>query len=315
MNINQETGEVVNSGRSPRFTLWVAFLVFATVTMGSAISVKRAEGDSNSNSKWAVISSALTFAATGLVVIMHLSPMYSSYIVNTKIEGAISGILVLFWAVTVAVVSNASTGLAVDTQKDNTIVNGNLYYFSWAGFVTSVMLIVAYLRSVFGVDLVGEVKNRSSRLTLWSGLLACQLVVMGSSASVFDKDCGTNLQTDAFCARTKFGIALGIIGTLFSLGVVGMKMVTAMAPFLVEGALALFLCILNAFGVAFITSAKGPGSPIGNLYYFTWISFLCSFMLLASCYDDYSNGGVPEASTGEDTENQDVPIETIESGL
>lgn len=39
MNINQETGEVVNSGRSPRFTLWVAFLVFATVTMGSAISV------------------------------------------------------------------------------------------------------------------------------------------------------------------------------------------------------------------------------------------------------------------------------------
>jgi hypothetical protein len=39
MNINQETGEANAAGRSPRFTLWIAFLVFATVTMGSAIGV------------------------------------------------------------------------------------------------------------------------------------------------------------------------------------------------------------------------------------------------------------------------------------
>jgi hypothetical protein len=38
MNINPETGELV-SGRSPRFTLWIAFLVFATITMGSAVGV------------------------------------------------------------------------------------------------------------------------------------------------------------------------------------------------------------------------------------------------------------------------------------
>lgn len=39
MNINAETGELINSSRSPRFTLWVAFLVFATITMGSAVGV------------------------------------------------------------------------------------------------------------------------------------------------------------------------------------------------------------------------------------------------------------------------------------
>ena len=39
MNVNQETGELINSGRSPRFSLWVAFLVFATITMGSAVGV------------------------------------------------------------------------------------------------------------------------------------------------------------------------------------------------------------------------------------------------------------------------------------
>ena len=29
----------------------------------------------------------------------------------------------------VSIVANASSGLAVDSNKDNTIVNGNLYYF------------------------------------------------------------------------------------------------------------------------------------------------------------------------------------------
>lgn len=37
-NINHETGEAVG-GRSPRFTTWVAFLVFATITMGSSVEV------------------------------------------------------------------------------------------------------------------------------------------------------------------------------------------------------------------------------------------------------------------------------------
>lgn len=212
------------------------------------------------------------------------------------------------------------------------------------------MLLVSYLRGVFGVDLVGEVKNRAARLTLWSAFLAGQLVVMGASANIFDKDCGTDSvdAASSYCTRTKFGISVGAIGTFFALGVVGMKMLTAVAPFVVEGVLAVFLCILNGFGVAFITSAQGPGSPIGNLYYFvsgshlcgacegvtgylcaaflhvfpgfafslqSWISWLCSFMLVASVYDDYQNGG----TVGNDTENGeehksngDIPMETID---
>lgn len=35
-DINPETGEV-SSSRSPRFTQWVAFLVFSTITLGSAV--------------------------------------------------------------------------------------------------------------------------------------------------------------------------------------------------------------------------------------------------------------------------------------
>lgn len=217
-------------------------------------------------------------------------------------------ILAACWAATVSVVSNASTGLAVNSELDNTIVNGNLYYFSWAGFVTSIMLIIAYLRGVFGVDLAGEIKNRSARLTLWSGLLACQLVVMGASANIFDKDCGGGVQAGAYCKRTKYGIALGAIGTIFALVVVGMKMATAIAPFVVEGAISLLLCIMNGFGVAFLTSAQGPGSPIGNLYYFSWMSFLVNIMLVAGVYEDFRNISVPDST---DADNE-VPVETVE---
>jgi hypothetical protein len=135
MNINQETGELIGKGRSPRFTLWLAFFAFATITMGSAVSVKKAQSNVNTNARWAVFCSAFSFAITGLVVAMHMSPMFSSYIVGTKLEGIVTILLAAFWAATVSVVANASTGLAVDAGKDNTIVNGNLYYFVSSSFV------------------------------------------------------------------------------------------------------------------------------------------------------------------------------------
>lgn len=275
------------------------------------VEQKKSRGDSDSNAKWAVTCSAITFAVTGLVVLMHMSPVLSSFIVNTRIEGVLCLLLAAFWAATVSVVSNASTGLAVNSELSNTIVNGNLYYFSWAGFVTSIMLCVAYLRGVFGVDLAGEMKNRAARLTLWSGLLACQLVVMGASANVFDKDCAFQDTTSPYCKRTKYGISLGAIGTFFALAVVGMKMVTAVAPFVVEGILAIVLCIMNGFGVAFLTSANGPGAPIGNLYYFSWLSFLCNMVLVTSVYEDYRNLGVAPEKEGED----DVQVENMDDAI
>eukprot|EP00934_Nitzschia_sp_Nitz4_P003920 Nitzschia sp. Nitz4//scaffold424_size9595//8254//9407//NITZ4_009093-RA/size9595-augustus-gene-0.11-mRNA-1//1//CDS//3329551598//3910//frame0 len=316
MNIDPETGNTAStSGRSPRFSLWVAFLLFSTITMWSAVSEKRARDDTDSNAKWAVTSSAITFSITAVVVVMHLSPMLSTLIVNTRIEGALTLILAIFWAATVAVVSNASSGLAVDSDLANTIVNGNLYYFSWAGFVTSVLLLVAYLREVFGVDVAGEIQTRAARLTVWSALLACQLVVLGSSASMFDHDCPLE-NSESYCHRTKFGIALGVIGTVFALGVVSMKMITAIAPFVVEGILAIFLCIMNLFGVGYLTSAKGPGSQINNLYYFSWISLVLCVQLVANIYEEYTGIGTDSTSASRPEESSnDIPVETIEEGL
>jgi hypothetical protein len=38
-HINSETGEVISSGRSSRFSLWTAFLVFSVVVLISSFQV------------------------------------------------------------------------------------------------------------------------------------------------------------------------------------------------------------------------------------------------------------------------------------
>ena len=37
----------------------------------------------------------------------------------------------------------------------------------------------------------------------------------------------------------------------------------------------------------YVTRAEGPGSPLGNLYYFSWFSFMLCFGIGKCCYDDY----------------------------
>lgn len=173
------------------------------------------------------------------------------------------------------------------------------------------MLVVSYLQSVFGVDVYGEFKNRAARLTLWAGFLACQMVVMGTSADILDKNCNVYDQVyspdSSYCKRTRFGIIVGAVGTGIALLVVGLKMVTAISPLLVEAVLSLLLCILNAVGVAYLTSPAGPGSTIGNLYYFSWFSWLCSFLLLASVYEDY------QGLSSKQTEDKDAVDMAVES--
>lgn len=263
-NINQETGEAL-VGRSPRFTTWVAFLVFSTISLGSSVEVRNAMDKRTSDANWAVACGAITFALTTLMVLFQLHPVYSTMVTNNKLEGIVCIVLAAFWAATVSIVSDANNNLAVVHNLDeegvckNTVLNGNLYYFSWAGFVCSIVLLVSYLRSVFGVDVIGQVKSRSHRLELWAGMLACALVVMGASANVFQIDCkpmeDEGLTT--YCRRTKFAISAGTIGAFISVVVVAMKLVTQTAPFVMEGILSFMLAILDGFGVAYITRYAG----------------------------------------------------------
>lgn len=278
----------MNLGQSTRLTQWAAFLIFSSITMVSSIELYKLNTDESYvgrvNQQWAVICSAVTFCLTFVMVLSHWSEFLAPHVVGTNVEGFLCVTLFAFWVSVVTIVSDSRNGLAVDTQGE--VSNANLYYFSWAGFICSITLLVSYLRAAFNVDLPGEIRTRSARLNLWSGMLATSIVVVGSSSTIFDSICNLHTQ-GTFCSRTVFGIALGAVSTLMSLYVVGMKIATSKAPFWVEAFLSTILFILHIFGVAFITSSYGPGAPLGNLYYFTWLSFFLSFMLVSSCFEDY----------------------------
>jgi len=291
-----------DSSRSPRFIQWASFLIFSTITLGSVVEVVNDNKAANtsysrSNERWSIACSAITFSISAIVVLMHFHPISSMLIVGTKIEGFLCLLLAAFWIATVSIITDARYGLAVD--ETGAVKNGNLYYFSWAGFVCSILLVISYLRHVFGVDVAGEIRTRSARLTIWSGHLACSLVVMGTSANFYDNTCGPGSEGGK-CSRAIYGIVLGAIGTLFAVAVVAMKVATTKAPFLVEVGLSFVLVVMYCVGVALITSADGPGAPLGNLYYFTWLGFLTSFMMIASCYEDFN---AAKAVNNQDVEN------------
>jgi hypothetical protein len=293
--------------RSPRFAQWVAFLVFSTITLGSVVEVvKDTEQTSVSAARWSVACSAITFVITLLVVAMHMNAVASLLIVGTKVEGVLCLLLAIFWVATVSVVTDSRHGIAVDEY--GAVSNGNLYYFSWAGFVCSVTLLVSYLRHVFNVDVAGEIRNRSVRLTSWSALLAASLVVMGSSANFYDTTCGGN-QGNSKCNRAVFGIVLGALSTLASVVIVGLKIATSKAPFLAEAACSVLMMVLYAFGLPFITSQSGPGAPLGNLYYFTWASFLASLAIVASCFEDYNAAADGGGASGVDNSGEASGVE------
>lgn len=277
-----------SSLRSPRFTQWLLYFVFAVITMVSTLEVVDYQsqlGETMKSQKWALACSIITSVVTFLIVTLQLNSVTSTLVVGTKIEGFVILILVAFWSATVAVVSDPHNGLAVNS--DNAVVFGNLYYFSWAGFVTSITLTGSYLRSAFHVDVAGTVRTRSARLNQWSALLAFSLVVMGTGANIFDADCRMDGRDGRWCRRTALAVSLGCVGTVVSLLVVGLKVATATAPFVLEVFSSFVLFVAWGVGVAYITSEYGPGAALGNMYYFSWMTFLCTFLLGSSCYEDY----------------------------
>lgn len=277
---------------NPRVSLWLAFFICSMVTLGSSIEA---------GSDWAVACSTITFMVTTTVVMLHGWAKTSVLIVGSKLEGFVVIFLCLFWTIQVAVVSDPSNDSAVDYRGG--VAFGNLYYFSWGGLGVAVMLLASYLRSYFYIDFVTEYGARAPRLMMWTSLLCTTVLVMGSSAQVYDRNCtptegGLQPQPQpptsptsplVYCERSLLGLALGAVGAILSIFVVGTKLAVGQrTAYLTEECVAGFVvCLSYAFGVVYITSEKGPGAPLGNLYYSTWASFFAAFTICLHCTNEW----------------------------
>jgi hypothetical protein len=250
-----------------------------------------------SGDKYIVACSIVTFILTAVVVLAHFNPISASIFVQTKVEGVCIVVLVVFWSAIVALATDAGLSVAEPEDPGNKVQNANLYYFSWAGFVTSVILLVTFMRAAFGFDAVGELQSRAKRLQWWAALLATSVVVLGASTSSHRRDCGEDSEggfDDSYCRKAKLGMAAGSLGLVFACLVIVTKVfqysqTPSPTPFVLELGTAVFLTIVMGFNVAYVTSANAPGSAIGNLYYFSWGCFLISATLTGQCIDEYLN--------------------------
>jgi len=274
-----------------RFKLW-AF--YATFTLILTIAIGQVETDAEENvddttaksdKAWGLALSILSLITISFTLYSHLNQSLRSAIIDKKIEGGIILLLAIFSTVLVAIVSGPYRGLAVD--NDGAVFIGNMYYFAWAGFINSILILSSFIESAYGFNLRQTMRSRSSSFTYWSALLVSSLIVMASSSEIYDKNCDVAAEDkpQPFCSRTVLGVSVGTIGVIFALAIVVMKISLGAAPFLIEVGLDLMLFILYIVETAYVTDIQGPGSPLGNLYYFSWISFLLTIGVGKACHE------------------------------
>jgi hypothetical protein len=236
------------------------------------------------NQRWAVTSAVISFAVAILMIVLHILPTGMGSVVGSKLEGIFSLLMILNSCMLVSLVSTVTNGLAVDT--DGGVMFGNLYYFSWAAFGVAFLILLDYFKGVYGWEMTEQLRSRSSRLDLWLTFLVCNLIMMASASNVYDYMC-VSLRTKMLCNRTLLAIIMSVTGTVFSIIIVGMKGSAGFAPLVLEAGVCVVLFLANCFAIALVTSEFGPGAKIGNLYYSQWGVLLVSFVLVASCHEDY----------------------------
>jgi hypothetical protein len=175
---------------------------------------------------------------------------------------------------------------AVNTEIAPTVLNANLYFFSWLSLAATIYLSGSLLQEFWGVD----VRTTPTKSARWYGITASSLVVLGSCVRTFNAaHCSEPMENDAevkFCRRTKFGISMGVIGFFFAATMTALiqKMtLTVLADF----GITTFQLILWCFAVGYITFGVSPGATIGNLYFSTWIAFILAVFLFAQSFREY----------------------------
>jgi hypothetical protein len=218
--------------------------------------------------------------------------------------------------------TNPATGLAVNANGG--IGFGNLYYSTWITALSSLWLLTSYVRVEYGFDVHYELTSRGRRFRCWTVLVKSSIAVMGSAASCYDARCMHYYDDDdydydggdgverwhllgsaEYCRRAAYGVASGCVGSAIGLAVVSSRLACAPSSssssgsggmtttsntggivYAIECASGTSLAILYAFAVAYLTGEEGPGAPLGNLYYSTWITFGLSLYVCGSCLEE-----------------------------
>ncbi len=238
----------------------------------------------------------LSMLGTAIILGSHAHPLLRSNVVGTLVEGIILAVVLVLSIIICAIASGPAKGLSVD--EFGAVRNGNIYYFSWFAFLNNLYLASCYVKSVHKIDITQRCRDISSAssspatFVYWFMLLLSSVIVMSTSISLGMKNCTADdgeEKVQPYCSRTILGIIVGAIATILSSTTLAMMnhLSTMTLPFLGEVGRVGLLFILYCFEVAYVTDGSGPGAPLGNLYYSSWISLLLTMKIGFECYDAY----------------------------
>jgi len=187
--------------------------------------------------------------------------------------------------------------------RETTVINANLYFFSWGAFAACLFLTGSLMQESAGIDL----KATPRKTVGWTCLTASSLVVMGSAVRIFKtQDC--NDVSDSFCKRTKFAVSLGAVG-FFLAGILTVLAAQGLNLACETASATLMLC-LWCFGLGYLTFGESPGNDVGNLYFATWFSFIICVFLFGQCFREFMGArATTNQETTEEAESPQVPEE------
>lgn len=224
----------------------------------------------NGKGNFVIATSAISLSFAALIVAGNLVDSLRRKIVGNIVENGLAALTMGLWVVAIAFIQNPQNAIATTISQNNEmILYANLYFFSWGTFLAAVFTVGVTFRDNF---------QFGPKFNQWMMLFTASVVLMATSVNIRSEVCAGEGDSTA-CSRTKYAIGVGAIGVLFSFIAVFASIMDRISG-LLELALTSLSTVLYAFGVIFLTSASGPASTMGNMYFSVWSGCFVSLMLL-----------------------------------
>mmetsp|Transcript_16725 Transcript_16725/g.31692 ORF Transcript_16725/g.31692 Transcript_16725/m.31692 type:complete len:289 (+) Transcript_16725:197-1063(+) len=251
-----------------RLYSWVALTALSVVILAALVDhLPSAVRGSKENFTIAAACISLIFGF--LVTIGFVVDSLGNLIIGNVVESAIATVVLGLWVFAIAFIQNPQNDIATAIAgSTEVILSANLYFFSWLTFLTAVYIVGVSFQDVF---------RFGPKFTQWVLLLTASIILMSTSIAVREEICSNAAAVT--CERTKYAVAVGAIGMVISFLAVVASVMDKMSRLMEIGATVLST-ILYFFGVIFLTSANGPASSFGNMYFSVWGGCFASFALL-----------------------------------
>ena len=209
--------------------------------------------DRNSNDKYVISCCSIAIILSALTITGYF---FIEKHVTSIFEASMSTVVCALWCAAIALVMNPSNNLAIEiVGVSHLIRNTNLYFFTWAAFLSSAYVLTSVAQDFHLVD----VERVPLRLVRWYLFLIASVVVLGTASKLRDLTCSAELGLDEYlCKITNYAISLGVITT----GLAVMPIIwshIAKLSVIVETIVAVIVTVFYCVGAAYITDVTGPG--------------------------------------------------------